>query len=98
MSEVMAHSQEGSQEQIDFKHAVAEDTRGEGGSADLVSACLLLHEVPTQGIRAITAEAFRLLRPGGTLAIMVPPPPFSQIPPPPSTFASPLHRSDGSRR
>lgn len=62
--------EEGSQEQIDFKHAVAEDTRGEGGSADLVSACLLLHEVPTQGIRAITAEAFRLLRPGGTLAIM----------------------------
>lgn len=61
---------EGAREHIEFRHAVAEATGCESCSADLVSACLVLHEVPTHGIWAIMTEAFRLLRPGGTLAIM----------------------------
>lgn len=38
---------------------------------DLVSACLIFHEVPAQGTREILTEAYRVLRPAGTLAIMV---------------------------
>ena len=51
-------------------HAGAESTGLPSGSYDLVSACLLFHELPQSAARAILQEARRLLRPGGHLAIM----------------------------
>ena len=53
-----------------FLHAAAEDTRLPGASFDLVSMCLVAHELPQAATRAIIAEAHRLLRPGGALQIM----------------------------
>jgi ubiquinone/menaquinone biosynthesis C-methylase UbiE len=51
-------------------HAAAESTGLPSASADLVSACLLFHELPQSAAVAILQEARRLLRPGGHLAIM----------------------------
>ena len=58
-----------------FKHAAAERTGLEDSSVDLVSICLGMHELPREASEAIIAEAFRILRPGGTFAIMVRVPP-----------------------
>lgn len=54
-----------------FIHAAAEDTALQAESADLVSICLVMHELPQSATRAIIAEAYRLLRPGGTFSVMV---------------------------
>ena len=54
-----------------FFHSPAERTGLPDAAADLVSCCLVMHELPQRASRAIVTEAFRLLRPGGTLAIMV---------------------------
>lgn len=51
-------------------NAPAEATGLPANSFDLVSACLLFHELPQTAARAILQEAHRLLRPGGHLAIM----------------------------
>lgn len=51
-------------------HATAEATGLPDASFDLVSACLLFHELPQSAAIAILNEAHRLLRPGGHLAIM----------------------------
>lgn len=51
-------------------HAAAESTGLPDNSFDLVSACLMFHELPTNAAQAIIVEARRLLRPGGYLAIM----------------------------
>ncbi|XHX78756.1 MAG: class I SAM-dependent methyltransferase [Stenomitos frigidus ULC029] len=51
-------------------HAAAESTGLPDASFDLVSACLLFHELPQSAAIAIIREARRLLRPGGHLAIM----------------------------
>lgn len=51
-------------------HAPAEDTGLADQSADLVSASLLFHELPTSAALAVIHEAHRLLRPGGHFAIM----------------------------
>ncbi len=45
----------------------AEKTGFEDQQFDLVTSYILLHEVPAEIVRAIFAEAFRLLRPGGDL-------------------------------
>ena len=55
---------------IEWLHAAAEETNLSGKSFDLVSACLMFHELPSSAARAIISEAHRLLRPGGHLAIM----------------------------
>lgn len=61
----------GGPEPITFQHAAAEQTQLAGGSQDLVSACLLFHELPQSAAQDIMQEAYRILKPGGVLAIMV---------------------------
>ncbi|WP_346292905.1 class I SAM-dependent methyltransferase [Sphaerothrix gracilis] len=55
---------------INWLHAAAEATPLPSVSCDLVSACLVFHELPKTAAIAIIQEARRLLRPGGHLAIM----------------------------
>lgn len=55
---------------ITWVHAPAEETRLPAGAFDLVSACLMFHELPQSAAIAILREARRLVRPGGYLAIM----------------------------
>lgn len=55
---------------ITWHHAAGEATGLPASSYDLVSACLIFHELPQSAARAIIQEARRLLRPGGHLAIM----------------------------
>jgi ubiquinone/menaquinone biosynthesis C-methylase UbiE len=55
---------------IKWVHAAAESTGLPENSCDLVSACLMFHELPQEPSRKIFQEARRLLRPGGHLAIM----------------------------
>ena len=56
--------------EINWVHAAAENTGLPDSSFDLVSACLMFHELPTAVSEAVIAEAHRLLQPGGYLAIM----------------------------
>ena len=55
---------------VRFVQGLAEDTGLEGGSADIVTVYLLFHEVPAEIGKAIIAEAFRLLRPGGVFNVV----------------------------
>lgn len=55
---------------IRWVHAAAEETGLPSGSFDLVSACLMFHELPQSAAIAILQEARRLVRPGGHVAIM----------------------------
>lgn len=55
---------------ITWHHAPAEATGLPAASCDLVSICLVFHELPQAAAKAIIQEAQRLLRPGGHLAIM----------------------------
>ncbi|MEL6552680.1 MAG: class I SAM-dependent methyltransferase [Cyanobacteria bacterium J06621_11] len=55
---------------IRWVHAAAEETGLPEASADLVSACLVFHELPTTAARNVMTEAYRLVRPGGHFAIM----------------------------
>jgi ubiquinone/menaquinone biosynthesis C-methylase UbiE len=58
------------QTKINWIHAAAESTGLANQSYDLVSIFLVCHELPQSATREILAEARRLLRPGGHLAIM----------------------------
>ncbi|MBD2329333.1 class I SAM-dependent methyltransferase [Alkalinema sp. FACHB-956] len=51
-------------------HAASEQTGLPAGSYDLVSACLMFHELPQSASIEIFHEARRLLKPGGYLTIM----------------------------
>ncbi|CAI5482663.1 unnamed protein product [Closterium sp. Yama58-4] len=53
-----------------FIHAAAEDTGLPAGSVDLVSICLVCHELPRSATKKIIEEAHRILRPGGAFAVM----------------------------
>jgi ubiquinone/menaquinone biosynthesis C-methylase UbiE len=55
---------------INWVHAAAESTRLPESSFDLVSLCLVCHELPQTATREIFREARRLLRPEGHIAIM----------------------------
>ncbi len=55
---------------ISWVHAPAEATGLPAESADLVSACLVFHELPVAAARDMIREAYRLLSPGGHFAIM----------------------------
>ena len=58
------------QQNIEWIHAAAESTGLPDNSFDLISACLVFHELPTDAAKAIITEARRLLRSGGYLTIM----------------------------
>lgn len=58
------------QQNVNWIHAAAEATGLPDCSFDLVSACLMFHELPTTAAQNIITEARRLLRPGGYLTIM----------------------------
>jgi SAM-dependent methyltransferase len=55
---------------IRWLHRPAEATHLPSESFDLMSACLLFHELPKAASRQILQESYRLLQPGGYLAIM----------------------------
>ncbi len=55
---------------IQWHHAAAEQTGLPDASVDLVSACLLFHELPQAAAQQILQEARRILRPQGYLTIM----------------------------
>lgn len=57
-------------ERLRFVHGAGEDTGMPAGSFDLVSIMLVCHELPAAASQAVFQEAFRLLRPGGALAVM----------------------------
>ena len=54
---------------VTYKRHNAEATGLAGGQADVVSVFFLLHEAPAAARRQILREGFRLLAPGGTLAL-----------------------------
>jgi ubiquinone/menaquinone biosynthesis C-methylase UbiE len=56
--------------QINWVHAAGESTGLAADSYDLVSLFLICHELPQTATRNIFAEAKRLLKPGGHIAIM----------------------------
>jgi ubiquinone/menaquinone biosynthesis C-methylase UbiE len=49
---------------------VTTDTGLESGSADLVTATMVIHELPQPALKGFFAEAARLLKPGGRLAVL----------------------------
>ncbi len=52
---------------VTFTQRLAEDTGYPDDSFDLVTACILTHELPTAVVAQVFREAFRILRPGGVL-------------------------------
>jgi ubiquinone/menaquinone biosynthesis C-methylase UbiE len=57
-------------EKIKYHHALAEKMPFESDSYDIVSLSFLTHEIPTKTSQEIIAEAYRVLRPGGTISIV----------------------------
>jgi ubiquinone/menaquinone biosynthesis C-methylase UbiE len=55
---------------IKWIHAPAENTTLPDQSFDLISSCLMFHELPQKPAKDILKEAWRLLRSGGYLTIM----------------------------
>lgn len=53
-----------------WHHAAAEDTGLPVASFDLITLQFVCHELPQQPTRAVLAEAARLLRPGGVIALV----------------------------
>ena len=47
----------------------AEDTKFDDNSFDLVGSYIVLHELPESIIKAVFAEAFRVLKPGGDMVM-----------------------------
>jgi ubiquinone/menaquinone biosynthesis C-methylase UbiE len=67
---VAKYRAEQNQAKINWVHACAESTGLPNKAFDLVSLCLICHELPQLATRQIFAEARRLLRPGGHISIM----------------------------
>ena len=55
---------------IAYHHMMAETLSFPSDSYDVVSISYLLHEVPTEIAKKVLNQAFRVLRPGGTLSIV----------------------------
>ena len=57
-------------ERISLKYRSIEETNLPSSSVDVVSICLVLHELPQEVTLKVLREAYRLLKPGGVLIIM----------------------------
>lgn len=55
---------------VTLRQADCAATGVDAGSADLVTATMLIHELPPEHLRAALAEAARILAPGGALRIL----------------------------
>jgi ubiquinone/menaquinone biosynthesis C-methylase UbiE len=55
---------------VRFAQRLAEDSKFEDGSVDLVTAYILFHEVAASAAHDICREMFRILRPGGVFEII----------------------------
>ncbi len=64
------HQAEQLRKPIAFYQRAAEATGFNAGSFDLVTATMLIHELPMPVLRRVLAEALRVLRPGGLLAVL----------------------------
>eukprot|EP00210_Caulerpa_lentillifera_P000224 g218.t1 len=60
----------GKTEDIKFVHGAMEDNKFEDLSFDLVSICLVFHELPQSVIQGVLKSAWRVLRPNGVISIM----------------------------
>lgn len=58
------------QGKVQYVHAAGETTPLNDNSMDLVSICLVSHELPRDASRGVFEEAYRVLRPGGVLSFM----------------------------
>ncbi|MDJ0636008.1 MAG: class I SAM-dependent methyltransferase [Xenococcaceae cyanobacterium MO_188.B29] len=67
---VAKYRNQGKPQKVNWIHAAAESTGLPSATFDLVSACLVFHELPQAAAKEIFLEARRLLRPGGYFAIM----------------------------
>jgi SAM-dependent methyltransferase len=65
-----APSSRSSSSRVALLHAAIEDTGLPSASFDVVSMCLVAHELPRQATRDVLREARRLLKPGGALMMM----------------------------
>ena len=81
-------------QRISYQQRDASATGFDAESFDLVTAFLLLHEVPDDVRASIVAEAFRILRPGGTL-MFLDIPPYSALTPVQAWFESFDGRGNG---
>jgi ubiquinone/menaquinone biosynthesis C-methylase UbiE len=54
---------------VHFAQRLAEESKFESGSVDLVTAYILFHEVSSEAAVDICKEAFRILRPGGVFDV-----------------------------
>jgi ubiquinone/menaquinone biosynthesis C-methylase UbiE len=67
----LAHQQaERLGKRITFSQRAAEATGYPDGSFDLVTATMLIHELPMPVLRKVLVEVLRVLRPGGVLAVL----------------------------
>lgn len=60
----------GKSENLTFVHGAVEDNAFDIESFDMVSICLVFHEMPQSAILKTLRTAWRILRPGGVLSIM----------------------------
>jgi len=67
---VVARHQFGQNPNVSWRHGASEATGLDDASVDLVSACLMFHELPQSAAIATLQEARRILRPGGHIALM----------------------------
>jgi len=65
-----AEMSESKSSKYDLYHAPAEASPVESSSQDLVSLCLVAHESPVWVSKNIFAEAFRILKPGGSFTML----------------------------
>lgn len=58
------------EDDVEFLYANIESTPLQTSRTDLVTVCFVFHEMPREATRKAIREAHRILRPGGTLAIL----------------------------